>query len=169
MLDSSSSDAPGTDHHIAGLGQLHEMTRASPAHRGQPGHEGYLNDRVVALPELLSEGGYFTCMSGKWQLGLHPDHHPIRRGFKKSFALLPGCANHYGKFHRVGCASHEFLRQLFHPADGLLQPTSQITKIQNLSRSNSSRLPQEHSTLKTTTLSKSSRMTSTAAIHTPTS
>jgi len=87
----------GTDHHIAGLGQLHEFTRASPAHRGQPGHEGFLNQRVVALPELLSEGGYFTAMSGKWHLGLRPEHHPINRGFKKSFALLPGCANHYGK------------------------------------------------------------------------
>lgn len=54
-----------------------------------------MNHRVVALPELLSDGGYFTCMSGKWHLGLKPEHHPIRRGFKKSFALLPGCANHY--------------------------------------------------------------------------
>ncbi|KAF4465227.1 Arylsulfatase [Fusarium albosuccineum] len=85
----------GTDHHIAGLGQLQEITRASPAHYGKPGHEGYLNQRVVALPELLSDGGYFTCMSGKWHLGLRPEHHPIQRGFKKSFALLPGCANHY--------------------------------------------------------------------------
>jgi len=85
----------GTDHHIAGLGQLHEFTRASPAHQGQPGHEGYLNQRVVALPELLSDGGYFTVMSGKWHLGLRPEHHPVNRGFKKSFALLPGCANHY--------------------------------------------------------------------------
>ncbi|RDW59106.1 alkaline phosphatase-like protein [Coleophoma crateriformis] len=85
----------GTDHHIAGLGQLHEFTRASPAHHGQPGHEGYLNQRVVALPELLSDGGYFTMMSGKWHLGMRPEHHPIRRGFQKSFALLPGCANHY--------------------------------------------------------------------------
>ena len=87
---------PGTDHHIAGLGQLQEITRASPAHAGQPGHEGYLNSKVVALPELLSDGGYFTCMSGKWHLGLKPEHHPVKRGFKKSFALLPGCANHYG-------------------------------------------------------------------------
>lgn len=34
-------------------------------------------------------------MSGKWHLGLRPEHHPINRGFKRSFALLPGCANHY--------------------------------------------------------------------------
>lgn len=86
----------GTDHHIAGLGQLHEFVRSSPAHQGQPGHEGYLHERVVALPELLSDGGYFTVMSGKWHLGLQKQHLPIKRGFKKSLALLPGCANHYG-------------------------------------------------------------------------
>ncbi|WKT50687.1 Sulfatase, N-terminal [Fusarium oxysporum f. sp. vasinfectum] len=85
----------GTDHHIAGLGQLQEITRSSPAHKGKPGHEGYLNERVVALPELLRDGGYFTCMSGKWHLGLKPEHHPNKRGFRKSLALLPGCANHY--------------------------------------------------------------------------
>ncbi|RTE74412.1 hypothetical protein BHE90_011147 [Fusarium euwallaceae] len=85
----------GTDHHIAGLGQLQEFTRLSPAHQGQPGHEGYLNSSVVALPELLRNGGYQTFMSGEWHLGLKPEHHPVRRGFDKSFALLPGCANHY--------------------------------------------------------------------------
>lgn len=87
----------GTDHHIAGLGQLQEFTRQSPAHQGQPGHEGYLNSSVVALPELLQEGGYHTLMSGKWHLGIDPQHHPIRRGFDRSLALLPGCANHFGK------------------------------------------------------------------------
>ncbi|EXJ77351.1 arylsulfatase [Capronia epimyces CBS 606.96] len=86
----------GTDHHIAGLGQLAEFTRASAAHRGQPGHEGFLNQRVVALPELLTDGGYHTIMAGKWHLGLKQEHFPAKRGFAKSFALLPGCANHYG-------------------------------------------------------------------------
>ncbi|OAP63414.1 hypothetical protein AYL99_02641 [Fonsecaea erecta] len=85
----------GTDHHIAGLGQLAEFTRSSAAHHGQPGHEGYLNEKVVALPELLQEGGYHTMMSGKWHLGLRKEHHPHKRGFARSFALLPGCANHY--------------------------------------------------------------------------
>ncbi|KAF4463191.1 arylsulfatase [Fusarium albosuccineum] len=35
-------------------------------------------------------------MSGKWHLGLKPEHFPSKRGFEKSFALLPGCSNHYG-------------------------------------------------------------------------
>lgn len=85
----------GTGHHVAGLGQLQEITRASPAHYGKPGHEGYLNERVVALPELLSDGGILYLHSGKWHLGLKPEHHPVQRGFGESFALLPGCANHY--------------------------------------------------------------------------
>ncbi|KZT22809.1 putative arylsulfatase [Neolentinus lepideus HHB14362 ss-1] len=79
----------GTDNHLAAHSQL-------PAHQGKPGHEGYLNDRVVALPELLRDGGYHTIMAGKWHLGLKKKYSPQARGFKRSFALLPGAANHYG-------------------------------------------------------------------------
>lgn len=57
--------------------------------RGKPGYEGYLNDRVVPFPELLQEAGYHTVMSGKWHLGLAPDRWPCRRGFDRSFSLLP--------------------------------------------------------------------------------
>ena len=86
----------GTDHHITGLGQLAEYTRHSPAHQGKAGHEGYLTDNIATLPEVLRDGGYHTLMSGKWHLGLTPEHAPCSRGFTKSFSLLPGCANHYG-------------------------------------------------------------------------
>lgn len=83
----------GTDHHLAGLGTMAESIR--PHQQGQPGYEGYLNDHVAALPELLQDAGYYTVMSGKWHLGLTPERFPSRRGFEKSFALLPGAANHY--------------------------------------------------------------------------
>lgn len=63
--------------------------------RGKPGYEGYLNDRVAALPEVLQDNGYLTLMSGKWHLGMTPNRFPAKRGFEKSFALLPGAANHY--------------------------------------------------------------------------
>jgi len=86
----------GTDHHLVGLGQLMETVRHSPAHQGKPGHEGYLTDNIATLPEVLRDEGYHTMMSGKWHLGLKPEHSPIARGFTRSFALLPGCANHYG-------------------------------------------------------------------------
>ncbi|KAJ5408779.1 hypothetical protein N7509_002662 [Penicillium cosmopolitanum] len=97
----------GTDHHIAGLGNLIEWTNISGQNgpkgsamstapqRGMPGYEGYLNERVVALPELLRDGGYHTIMSGKWHPGLTPERSPHKRGFVRSFAHLPACSNHY--------------------------------------------------------------------------
>ncbi|KAI0466563.1 alkaline-phosphatase-like protein [Xylaria cf. heliscus] len=96
----------GTDHHIAGLGNLIEWTNVSgqndpngtmstSVQRGMPGYEGYLNERVAALPELLRDAGYHTLMSGKWHLGLTPERSPKARGFERSFAHLPACSNHY--------------------------------------------------------------------------
>ncbi|KAF4547960.1 Sulfatase-like protein 3 [Elsinoe fawcettii] len=100
----------GTDHHIAGLGNLIEWTNRSgqnaptssnAAHfdtapqRGMPGYEGYLNSRVATLPEILRDNGYLTLLSGKWHLGLTPDRSPKARGFERSFAHLPACSNHY--------------------------------------------------------------------------
>lgn len=100
----------GTDHHIAGLGNLIEWTNRSGQNaptkdnanyfstapqRGMPGYEGYLNERVVALPELLHDAGYLTLMAGKWHLGLTPERSPKARGFERSFAHLPACSNHY--------------------------------------------------------------------------
>ena len=97
----------GTDHHIAGLGNLIEWTDFSGQNfpkgskyttapqRGMPGYEGYLNQRVAALPEVLQEGGYHTVMAGKWHLGLTKERSPQARGFDRSLALLPACSNHY--------------------------------------------------------------------------
>ncbi|KAK5084025.1 hypothetical protein LTR70_007277 [Exophiala xenobiotica] len=97
----------GTDHHIAGLGNLIEWTDFSGQNfpkgskfttapqRGMPGYEGYLNSRVAALPEILQDGGYHTVMSGKWHLGLTKERRPQVRGFDRSLALLPACSNHY--------------------------------------------------------------------------
>lgn len=84
----------GTDHHIAGIGAMNEHIPEFA--RGKAGYEGYLNDRVAALPELLRDAGYQTFMSGKWHLGLKPDRWPVQRGFDRSYSLLPGAANHYG-------------------------------------------------------------------------
>ncbi|CAL5869146.1 uncharacterized protein PFLUO_LOCUS3374 [Penicillium psychrofluorescens] len=104
----------GTDNHIAGLGNLIEFTNYtgwsrfegepvtdsgnfydSKPQRGIPGYEGYLNERVVAIPEVLRDGGYHTMMAGKWHLGLKPERAPHVRGFNRSFAMLPGSSNHF--------------------------------------------------------------------------
>lgn len=83
----------GTDHHLAGLGTMAEAL--TPELTGKSGYEGYLNGRVVSVAKILQQNGYYTVMSGKWHLGLTPEHYPIRHGFTRSFALLPGAANHY--------------------------------------------------------------------------
>ncbi|MBL6936541.1 MAG: arylsulfatase [Alphaproteobacteria bacterium] len=90
----------GTDHHIAGLGTLDEV--ATKSQRGQPGYEGYLNERVVTVTELLREAGYRTLFSGKWHLGMTLETAPHARGFDRSFALLPGAANHYASSPKAG-------------------------------------------------------------------
>jgi arylsulfatase A-like enzyme len=90
----------GVDPHTAGLGTLDEV--ASRRQRGQPGYEGYLNERVVTVTELLREAGYATFMSGKWHLGMTLEISPHTRGFDRSFALLPGAANHYASSPRAG-------------------------------------------------------------------
>lgn len=86
----------GNDNHIAGLGQMAEFAMRHPdKFEGKPGYEGYLNDRVVSLPEILQDSGYYTFISGKWHLGLLKEYWPFTRGFEKSFTLLPGAGNHY--------------------------------------------------------------------------
>lgn len=74
---------------IAGVGAMAESI--PEFQRGKPGYEGYLNDRVVPLPELLRDSGYYTLMSGKWHLGLHREKWPCARGFDRSYSLLPVC------------------------------------------------------------------------------
>jgi arylsulfatase A-like enzyme len=84
----------GVDNHEAGLGTMAEML--TPNEEGKPGYEGYLNDRVASIAELLRQGGYHTMMAGKWHLGLTPERSPAARGFDRSFALLQGLGNHFG-------------------------------------------------------------------------
>ncbi|GAA3266823.1 hypothetical protein GCM10020258_36330 [Sphingomonas yabuuchiae] len=84
----------GVDNHEAGLGTMAELL--GPATLGLPGYEGYLNDRVASIAELLRAGGYATLMAGKWHLGLTPEREPAARGFEHSFALLQGLSNHFG-------------------------------------------------------------------------
>jgi arylsulfatase len=63
--------------------------------KDKPGYEGYLNHRIAALPEILSDHDYLTILSGKWHLGLTKEYAPCSRGFKKNFTFLPGSGNHF--------------------------------------------------------------------------
>ncbi|KAI1359356.1 alkaline phosphatase-like protein [Xylaria arbuscula] len=89
----------GTDAHLGGLGVLIEYKdseKGMARWSGKAGYEGYLNNDVATLPEILEDNGYFTAMAGKWHLGLRASQGPWERGFHKAFAMLPGCCNHYG-------------------------------------------------------------------------
>lgn len=44
--------------------------------RSRPGFEGYLNERVISIPEVLPAAGYETLMACKWHLGLLEAHSP---------------------------------------------------------------------------------------------
>ena len=83
----------GHDNHFAGLGTMNETL--APNQVGQPGYEGYLNNRVASLPSLLKEAGYQTYMSGKWHLGEEPEQDPSERGFEKVYTMLLGGASHF--------------------------------------------------------------------------
>ena len=83
----------GVDTHINGIGNMDEWT--APNQKGVPGYEGFLNDRVVTLPQLLKDSGYHTYMVGKWHMGKQPDQIPAARGFERDFSLLDGAGSYW--------------------------------------------------------------------------
>ncbi len=83
----------GVDTHLNGLGNMDEWT--APNQWGLDGYEGYLNNRVVTLPQLLKGAGYHTYMVGKWHMGKTPEHIPAARGFERDFSLLDGAASYW--------------------------------------------------------------------------
>lgn len=83
----------GVDNHLAGLGNMLEIQADNQF--GEPGYEGHLNDKVVALPRLLKDAGYHTYMTGKWHLGHEPGTIAYDRGFEKSFMLAESGADNW--------------------------------------------------------------------------
>ncbi len=85
----------GTDNHLAGLGNMAENIPFRDEQLGQPGYEGFLNDRVVTFASLLQDSGYNTYASGKWHLGLEKNQSPESHGFDRSFMLMNAYSGHY--------------------------------------------------------------------------
>jgi arylsulfatase A-like enzyme len=81
----------GVEAHRTGYGAMAEFI--GDTQKGQPGYEGYLNNRVATLGERFKAAGYRTSMSGKWHLGAQSLPH--QRGFDKSFILLEGAGSHF--------------------------------------------------------------------------
>jgi arylsulfatase len=92
----------GVDTHRNGLGNMDEWT--APNQRAAVGYEGYLNNRVVTLPQLLKGAGYHTYMVGKWHLGKAPDQIPAARGFERDFSLLDGAGSYWDMTNFTGAS-----------------------------------------------------------------
>ena len=92
----------GVDTHRNGLGNMDEWT--APNQRGVPGYEGYLNTRVLTLPQLLKDAGYHTYMVGKWHLGKDPELIPAARGFERDFSLLDGAGSYWDMTNFTGAS-----------------------------------------------------------------
>jgi arylsulfatase len=92
----------GVDTHVNGLGNMDEWI--APNQRGIPGYEGYLNNQVTTLPQLLKDAGYHTYMVGKWHMGKAPDQIPAARGFERDFSLLDGAGSYWDMTNFTGAA-----------------------------------------------------------------
>ena len=92
----------GVDTHLNGLGNMDEWI--APNQRGAVGYEGYLNNRVATLPQLLKGAGYHTYMVGKWHLGKAPNQIPAARGFERDFTLLDGAGSYWDMTNFTGAA-----------------------------------------------------------------
>jgi arylsulfatase A-like enzyme len=92
----------GVDTHRNGLGNMDEWT--APNQRGVPGYEGYLNNQVVTMPQLLKAAGYHTYMVGKWHMGKAPDQIPAARGFERDFSLLDGAGSYWDMTNFTGAS-----------------------------------------------------------------
>jgi arylsulfatase A-like enzyme len=85
----------GANNHVAGIGAMAGEWRGQQ--EGAVGYEAFLTDRVVTIAQLMSDSGYDTFISGKWDIGGRSDPSllPAARGFKHSFVLVEGSADHF--------------------------------------------------------------------------
>ncbi|MFD1511906.1 arylsulfatase [Halomarina rubra] len=83
--------------HKAGMGWM------TAKDLGTQEYAGDLNDQCVTIPEVLSEQGYATYMSGKWHLtrseyvaaDASKHNWPLQRGFDRFYGTISGANNYF--------------------------------------------------------------------------
>jgi arylsulfatase len=85
----------GNDNHVAGMGVMEETIYPALDALQLPGYAGYLSNQVTTIPEVLSQAGYHTYMTGKWHLGEGEGKDPHDRGFEETFILGTGGGSHW--------------------------------------------------------------------------
>ena len=83
----------GVDNHLNGLGVMPPFHWVNQFKKS--GYEGTLNAQVTTVAELLADNDYFTCIAGKWHLGMRLGQRPEDRGFQRVFSFLGGGASHF--------------------------------------------------------------------------
>ena len=66
----------------------------------------------VTLAEALKAAGYRTGLFGKWHLGAHENHNPVRQGFDVFFGHLGGFIENYKHYFMHGNGFHDLYEGL---------------------------------------------------------
>ena len=61
----------------------------------------------VTIAEALREEGYRTALFGKWHVGAHRDHGPMRQGFDEFFGIRGGFIDNYIHYFLQGDGFHD--------------------------------------------------------------
>jgi arylsulfatase len=143
----------GTDHHLAGMGNMAEVVGMNisgnqPMHAPwgaangidfdniPPGYRGHLSPNALAMPELLRSAGYRTSMVGKWHLAYDvkaPDEQ-VRSWYRIKHDALPHMRGFDRSFALInGGASHYAppptptpMDMVTYVDDGVLLPASKL-------------------------------------------
>ena len=61
----------------------------------------------VTIAEALKTAGYRTALFGKWHVGSHPEHGPMKQGFDEFFGIRNGFIDNYNHFFLHGQGYHD--------------------------------------------------------------